>query len=214
MDANNIDTQISHTQDIVETDTNKNNELYKQQQEVKEILLQEKTRLNNSLQSQMENLSSQQRIMLLNKNSSERISQYNYILLICIIIVLGLLILTIIKKYIDIPVWIIIVLRILIVSIGIILCYIIVVRIKSRDPLNYQKLNLVKPITDPKAKIKQQETAEKQGNLLEYRQLTCKGQNCCGEGTIWDSIKHICQPSETFTNIKPHIPNYKYYNLS
>ena len=143
--------------------------------------------------------------------------QYNSFTFVVVVTILSLLLLSLLEKYFSIfPVVFLIVLRIIIIAYGFIVGYNILNEIDKRDPLNYNKLNLEKPNIDtPETIEKKRKVAEKEGDLLaSIGQLTCSGEDCCDEGTAWDSEKMLCVPiEENFDNIRPNEPNNKFAKL-
>ena len=87
---------------------------------------------------------------------------------------------------------------------------------KATSLLQLLRKNLEKPNIDtPETIEKKRKVAEKEGDLLaSIGQLTCSGEDCCDEGTAWDSEKMLCVPiEENFDNIRPNEPNNKFAKL-
>lgn len=212
-----INSSLSELNRIIDSDTNDKNELLKQQNKIKAIVQKEKQNLEKTERKYQSGADTQKREIDLAKNSSLRMQQYNSFTFVVVVTILSLLLLSLLEKYFSIfPVVFLIVLRIIIIAYGFIVGYNILNEIDKRDPLNYNKLNLEKPNIDtPETIEKKRKVAEKEGDLLaSIGQLTCSGEDCCDEGTAWDSEKMLCVPiEENFDNIRPNEPNNKFAKL-
>ena len=212
-----INSSLSELNRIIDSDTNDKNELLKQQNKIKAIVQKEKQNLEKTERKYQSGADTQKREIDLAKNSSLRMQQYNSFTFVVVVTILSLLLLSLLEKYFSIfPVVFLIVLRIIIIAYGFIVGYNILNEIDKRDPLNYNKLNLEKPNIDtPETIEKKRKVAEKEGDLLaSIGQLTCSGEDCCDEGTAWDSEKMLCVPiEESFDNIRPNEPNNKFAKL-
>lgn len=212
-----INSSLSELNRIIDSDTNDKNELLKQQNKIKAIVQKEKQNLEKTERKYQSGADTQKREIDLAKNSSLRMQQYNSFTFVVVVTILSLLLLSLLEKYFSIfPVVFLIVLRIIIIAYGFIVGYNILNEIDKRDPLNYNKLNLEKPNIDtPETIEKKRKVAEKEGDLLaSIGQLTCSGEDCCDEGTVWDSEKMLCVPiEENFDNIRPNEPNNKFAKL-
>jgi hypothetical protein len=107
---------------------------------------------------------------------------------------------------------------ILVVSIGLIYCYLVYSDIGRYDPLNYDELNLAPP---PNATTGANTNLS--GNVAPNSNITlnggdlsnvagCSGQSCCGTGTIWNSSTLQCsrQGFTTISETKSIHPNSPY----
>ena len=214
-------TELNNSLDIlnqtINNDQTKNKQLVEQQNELIGVAKEHsKTLLHdiNKLESEKE---TEQRKLQLKRNSGSRLTYYNYILLILVAGFLGYISIYLIEKNFPfIPEYVFTILKIIIVSLSIIFCFKIYIIIQSRDPLNFDKLNLVKPSVDsPEETEQKRQQAEKEGDLIAAAHTNCKGKDCCGENTIWDEQKMLCVPNveETYQNIRPNEPtnNYNIY---
>lgn len=208
---------IEDMKQIVNRDTQNNEELIAQQNEVKIIMEKEQTRLAKLEQEYYDNSTTQKREVLMKKNSSQRMKQYNYFMIVIVFAISLLVFLTLIQKQLTfLPDTLFLILRIIILAVTIIWGYTILLEIENRDPLNYDKLHLEKPNVDsPEEVAKKQKEAEKQGDLLaSVAGMKCTGESCCDVGTKWDSDKMMCVPAtESFDTIKPNEPNDNFLKL-
>lgn len=212
-----INSSLNELHSIIDADTNDKDELLKQQNKIKAIVKKEKQNLENTERRYQENSDTQKREIALTKNSSLRMQQYNYFTFVVVLTILVLLLLSLLEKHFPIfPSVFLIILRIIVIAVGFIWGYNVLSEIDKRDPLNYNKLNLEKPIVDtPETIEKKRKVAEKEGDLLaSVAQLTCSGEDCCDVGTKWDNEKMLCVPiEESFDNIRPNEPNNNFAKL-
>ena len=211
---NELNNSLDILNQTIQKDQSKNEKLVKQQNELIGLAKEHSNNLlsdANKLDSAKE---TKQREVQLKQNSGDRLTYYNYMLLV---IIAGLVayigIYFIEKSFPFIPEYIFIILKIIIVSAAIIFCLKIYTIIQSRDPLNFNKLNLVKPSVDtPEEAEKKRQQAEKEGDLIGAISDKCNGKDCCGENTVWDEQKMLCVPvvEETYQNIRPNEPSNNY----
>ena len=85
---------------------------------------------------------------------------------------------------------------VIIIIIGLLLCYYIYLDIESRDKVNFDELNLGNPsLLSPNDIARKQQSAGKNGDLLGSINLGyCVGAACCcdASGTVWDSNQSMC----------------------
>jgi hypothetical protein len=211
-------TELNNSLDIlnqtIESDQTKNKQIVKQQSELIGLAQKHSKSLLydiNKLEGENE---TKQREVQLKQNSGSRLTYYNYMLLILIAAFLGYIgIYFIEKNFSFIPEYVFTILKIVVISLAIIFCLKIYIIIQSRDPLNFDKLNLVKPGVDsPEESEQKRQQAEKEGELLGAVPSKCSGKDCCGENTVWDEEKMLCVPNvnETYQNIRPNEPSNNY----
>ena len=202
----------------IANDTTKNQDLLDQQNALQELIQHEKDITMNHMSNLEKEKKTAQRNALLKKNSGDRLKQYNLIIMYLVLGLVGYIIIYLIEKNLPIiPVLIINVLKITVISIALIFCIQVLVTIQSRDPLNFDRLNLVKPsvYTQDEAQ-RAQEQAENEGDLTTSSAIqanVCSGNACCGANTVWDEEKMLCVPIETeesFTTIQPNEPSHNY----
>ena len=208
--------------EAIENDTTKNQDLLDQQKTLKELIEHEKKITLNHMNKLEKEQKTAQRDALLKKNTGDRLKHFNLILIYLILGLVGYIIVYLIEKNFPvIPLFIINLLKITVISVALIFCIRTYITIRSRDPLNFDRLNLVKPnvYTQEEAK-KAQEQAENEGDLTTSSSLqsanVCSGNACCGTDTVWDEEKMVCVPVnniDTFSNIRPNEPanNYNIY---
>ena len=95
------------------------------------------------------------------------------------------------------------ILTVLVVSIGIIYCYLVYSDIGRHDLLNYDQLNIPPPsnaIADTSGNKAPNSGAAINGVL--NTGTGCIGQACCGSNTVWDSEYSMCKQLQAFTTIE------------
>lgn len=211
-------TELNNSLDIlnqaIQNDKSKSAELVEQQTELIGLAQDHSQSLLNDVNKLDAEKETKQREAQLKENSGNRLTYYNYMILVLIAGVAAYIGIHFIEKTFPfIPESIFIILKIIIVSVAIIFCLKIYVIIQSRDPLNFNKLNLVKPGVDsPEDAEKKRQQAEKAGDLIGAVSEKCSGKDCCGENTVWDEQKMLCVPiiEETYQNIRPNEPSNNY----
>ena len=203
----------------IANDTSNNTDLIEQQKKLQELIEHEKEITIKHMNNLEKEKKTEQRKAMLNKNAGDRLRHYNYIVIYLVIgIAIYIIIYYIEKAFPILPTWLINILKIAVVSIVGIYCIRALITINSRDPLNFDKLNLVKPnvYTQEEAK-RAQEQAENEGDLTSSGSLpaanACSGNSCCGTDTVWDEEKMLCVPVnnvDTFSNIRPNEPAHNY----
>lgn len=206
----------------IANDTSNNKDLIEQQKKLQELIEHEKEITVKHVNNLEKEKKTEQRRAMLNKNAGDRLRHYNYIVIYLVIgIAIYIIIYYIEKTFPIFPTWLINILKIAVVSIVGIYCIRTLITINSRDPLNFDKLNLVKPNVYTKEEAQRaQEQAENEGDLTSSSSLQasnlCSGNACCGTDTVWDEEKMLCVPVnnvDTFSNIRPNEPadNYNIY---
>ena len=229
--ATTVNTQITQLRQAANTDLSSNQELLQQQNTLKELIENEKQSLQSKVDTYDKISETSIRDALLKKNSSQRLKQHNYIFFIIIFAIALLILIEIIEKYYSfiLPEWILNLARIIIISVTIIWCFTLNEMIQYRDNLNYDRIDLEKPVIDtPAEQERKRQLAAKEGDLLGTLDNTCRtGAELCGTGTTWDSERMLCMPSttsssttssstsntETFNNILPNEPCCNYISV-
>ena len=211
---NELNNSLDILNQTIQKDQSKNKKLVKQQTELIGLAQEH----SNNLLSDVNKLDSaketKQREVQLKQNSGDRLTYYNYMLLVLIAGIAAYVgIYFIEKNFPFIPDYVFVILKIIVVSVAIIFCLKLYVIIQSRDPLNFNKLNLVKPgVVSPEDAEKKRQQAENEGDLIGAVSDKCSGKDCCGENTVWDEQKMLCVPvvEETYQNIRPNEPSNNY----
>ena len=139
---NEINSSLDELNKIVENDTKDKEELLEQQNHIKNIVEKERQNLEKTELQYQESADTQKREIMLKKNSSLRMQQYNSFTIVVVITIAILVILSLIVKYLPIfPEALITILRIIVIVTGSIWGFNILSEIENRDPLNYNKLN-------------------------------------------------------------------------
>jgi len=211
---NNNENNINELAQTVQQDHQKNLDLIRQQDKVKEILDVEQDNLQRKYASYEEISKTQEREAFLKNNSSSRLKQYNYLAMVIVFTIALLLVLSQVDKFEIISEGYTTFLRVLIVALSLLWCYSILRQLQTRDPLNYDKLYLEKPRVDSDEEVeRKRKLAEQKGDLMgSVNNLICSGDSCCDPNTtVWDSEKMLCVPkTDGFSNIRPNepIPNF------
>jgi len=208
------DVQLARLNQLIQSDNQKNIDLLRQQDSVKEILEVETDNLQKKYDSYEEISKTREREAFLKKNSSSRLKQYNYFVMVIVFTIALLLVLSHVDKFEIISEGYTTFLRVLIIALSLLWCYSILRQLQARDPLNYDKLYLEKPRVDSDEEVeRKRKLAEQKGDLMgSVNNLICSGDSCCDPNTtVWDSEKMLCVPkTDGFCNIRPNepIPNF------
>lgn len=167
------------------------------QDKVNEIVLSEKQRLEMKKNDVDTALSGQKRAILLNDSFRKRYQEYTKMVIVVIISLAVFIGIVMIGRVLPIiPSFIIDLLCVIVIAIGVIICYLIYVNIQSRDKVNFDELSLTNPSIPSASDIaKSTAAAQASGNLLGSINLgTCVGAACCSDasGTVWDMSQSMC----------------------
>lgn len=208
--VNNLKTNIKNADD-------ENNKLLLKQKEVKEIIKNEKERIQHNIDITENNLTTKKRLIEFNESNRLRTEQYNNILYIFVITLFIILVIIIGGRQIEfLPDIIPQILVIIIGSISAVKIFQMYYNINKRSHLDYNKLSLDKPAIDSPEQIKRnKEKAAKSGDLLgSISTGGCIGAECCDEGTIWNESSRKCTEAFTTERLKynhnivpPNSPN-------
>jgi len=192
--------------------------------------LNQNTLANNIISSEMARIQSQQsildnaqkgqqRILNLNDSYRKRYTQYlKMIIAVAIILVIVWVLQVLDTRFAGlIPSYLFDLLTVIIVSIGVIYCYLVYSDIGRHNPLNYDELNIATPenAAPPQtagAAAPNSNESTNGGDLTASG--ACSGQSCCGTGTIWDPITKTCKQStqgfttlsQSMSNVEPKTP--------
>ena len=167
------------------------------QDKVNDIVLAEKKRLElkkNDIDTAMDG---QNRAVLLNNSFRKRYQEYTKMVIVVVITLVVFIGLVLLGRLLPIiPSFIIDLSCIIVITIGIIVCYLIYVNILARDKVNFDELNLSNPVILSASDIaKSTAAAQASGNLLGSINLGyCVGAACCSDasGTVWDMSQSMC----------------------
>jgi hypothetical protein len=165
---------------------------------VDDVLISEKNRLDEKKALIDKTEFSENRIHELNESYRKRYVYYNYIAVVVVIALLIYFTLVILQYFLPIiPSLIVDLAAILIFAFIIIFVIYNLIVIKSRDNLNFDKINNENANIISKAELeKQRKSNIESGNLSEAAKidlsLTCVGEKCCSNGTKWDSGNSRC----------------------
>lgn len=185
-----------------------------QQSQVDGIIQKETSRITQQQTSLINATQGKKRIINLNDSYRKKYTQY---LKLLIAIVATLLIVWLIKildkRFGDmLPsflYYLFDILTILVISFGVIYCYLVYSDIGRHDPLNYDQLYIApppnaKPVTSGNA-LPNDGTSINGGDLL-GNNAGCSGKTCCGSDTKWDSTSLKCI-KQGFTTMGQMGPN-------
>lgn len=168
-----------------------------QQDVVNNIVIDEKRRLKLKQDEINVELEGKKRGILMNDSYRKRYQEYTKmttIVIVSLLLCIGLAFLG--KVFPFLPSGILTLLCVIIIVVGILLCYYIYSDISSRDKVNFDELNLGNPsLLSPNDIARKQQVAGKQGKLLDSINLGyCVGAACCSDasGTVWDSKQSMC----------------------
>lgn len=186
--VDNLKTNIENADDA-------NNALLLKQDEVIEIIEDEKNRIQSNIDTTENNLTTKKRLIEFNESNRLRTEQYNNILYIFVISLFIIVVIIIGCR--QIPFLPDIIPQILVIIIGIISgikIFQMYYMINQRSHLDYNKLGLDKPVIDSPEEInRSKEKAKKSGDLLGTISTGgCVGAECCDEGTIWNESSRKC----------------------
>ena len=164
------------------------------QQDMKDIIDAETSRLQIKERSINELTDSKKRMIQLNNNFIERKEQYTKMLIAVVIGLAIFLFLRIIGLIIPIPGFLINTILIIIILTVLFYCYRIYMVLLSRDKLDFEKINTTPPLVLSREQIQSNLDANaKKGNLLGTINLgLCQGSDCCDVGTEWDISNQHC----------------------
>ena len=161
------------------------------QTKVKDITVQEISRVQSKKAQLYEQDANAKRMVLL--NTSYRDKQKQYVLMILVIVLTSLLIfgLFMLKSTFEIKSQFIELFILIVLVGGIISVFFIYMDILSRDNIYFDKLNKdslmkIKDMSGNKVNLNASTTSITTG-------ITCKGAECCGPGYIYDVTKNMCK---------------------
>lgn len=159
------------------------------QQQVIDILNKEKNRLENKKTGIDNAYNTQKRLIELNESYRQKNAEYINILIVIIITVLLYLALILISRYIPfIPSIVISLLIAILFASSVIIIFIIVSKITSRDSMNFQKKIFVPPSIQTGTVYGNTSSSKSGIGIPAY----CVGERCCGNGTEWNATFGNC----------------------
>lgn len=168
------------------------------QQDMLNIVNNEKLRLVQKKQSVDTALDGQKRIIGLNDSYRQRSAQYiNIIIVIIVTLVLIFLLSLLSKLFPFVPSFIFDILVGLVILAGIYFVYLFYSTIQSRAMIDFNRLNLAPPkILTPAEAAAAKNKASSLGDLFGSidTRFTCIGADCCTDGTYYDTGNAVCLP--------------------
>lgn len=174
-----------------------------QQHQMRDIVNQEKERLEEKQKNVETAKTSQNRLISLNDNYSKKYSQY---IKMIYVIVIGLAIIGVLI-FLKVPSGITTIISIFVGSIMILYCLFIYYNIILRDNIYFDELNL----SPAKAVITRTGGGANVNNIINNNDSSnndavaansCTGSECCSVGTIWDASSQMC------TTISPVVDSF------
>lgn len=199
-----LNTGLNAIQGSLQSSNGSSATILTQQTAMNDIVTNELDRLNSKKTKIDSALVGQKRAVSLNDSYRQRYVQYINIIItivIALVLIIGLSLLS--NAFEVIPSFVVNILIIIIVVITMYICYVIMSNIKSRDKIDYNKLDLAPPkVATASELVKIEEQQAKAGNLLGGINLMgCIGDKCCSTGTYWDQDNSVCKPG---TNPNPN----------
>ena len=175
-------------------------------QKVDDALIAEKNRLDKKKELIDKAEFSQNRQQEFNESYRKKYIYYNYIAVVVVITLLVYLALVMLKYFIPIiPDAIIDIATMFIFAFIIIFVVHNLIKIYSRDKLNFDKINTDNAnIISASELEKQRQASIAAGDLIGSAMPTCSGEACCSTGTRWDPGNLVCtrgNVSSAFTSI-------------
>jgi len=191
--------------------------ILEKQNYIKTILDNEKERLNIKKQSIDDINISKERMIQLNTNYNERQQQYQKMLIATVIGLAICMVIYFVNKLITIPDIVYSLILIVTVTIVIIYCFNIYLTIINRDPMDFDKIRTIPPVTltdsQKSQAIATNIAGSSNGNSDLLSQMGyCMGSSCCdGASTKWNAQTGLC--TESFEPlIKISSSNFKIVN--
>ena len=167
----------------------------------KDILNNEISRLNNQNTILQNAQTGQQRILNLNDSYRKRYTQYLKMIIAITIVLVIVWVFQVLDSRFEgiVPSYLFDLLTVIIVSIGVIYCYLVYSDIGRYNPLNYGELNIAPP---PNAVTRAGGDAAPNSNSSISGGgdlLGCSEQSCCKDGTTWNPTIGGCVQGATTT---------------
>jgi hypothetical protein len=165
-----------------------------------DIIQAEKDRLSTKKVGIDNAYATQQRLIQFNESYREKNVQYINILIVVIITVVIYLALLIIGRNISIiPEFVITIAMGILFTVSFIIICIIYANIQKHDPMDFQKLLFVPPYITT-GNVYGNVSGNVSGNSIGFGiPITCVGNQCCGNGTTWNSTYGNCTVTSGFT---------------
>jgi len=186
-----LSNQLSTMYNSLSTSTADAQKTVEEQNKLNAILQNEYARLQQKQQGIKSAITGQHRVIELNNSYQKRYTAYTNI----IIAVVATLVIYIILNYLDnnvpfFPKPVLYLLMIILLSASIIYIFWVYTDILRRDNINFDEINLPRPLTDASGNAVATVMTNNITNPLGY--YGCIGQACCAPGTTWDEGKGGC----------------------
>lgn len=168
-----------------------------QQNQVIDIINAEQQRLNEKQYLMNQTKVQQDRIALLNNSYRLRYAQYTKIVIVLIIGLCIHIVLRLIGSYFtQVPNGFLILLHVINILVCLIIISYIYVDILSRDQINFNQIDLPPPTLNG---VGGPAAAPDSGSLFGDLGIGCVGEECCGNGTTWNSALGVCGTTNVVT---------------
>ena len=170
------------------------------QQEVKQILDRENTRLTTKKSAVDSAYAGQKRMVTLTNSITEKNKAYNFLLFILVIILLIFVVIKHLYAIEGIPHTLLDISNVVIISIGLIYCIYLYMDIQRRYNMDFNQVTLEEPVKKtPEQLQKDAEKNAKDGNLYGLVKSSnaasgCQGSACCPTGTTFNEKYNVCVP--------------------
>lgn len=171
------------------------------QQEVKQILDREDTRLTTKKSAVDSAYAGQKRMVSLTDSITAKNKAYNFLLFILVLILLVFVIIKHLYTIEGIPHAILDILNVVIISLGFIYCIYLYMDIQRRYNMDFNQVTLEEPVKKtPEQLQKDAEKNAKDGNLYGLAKNSntasgCRGSACCPTGTTFNEKYNVCVPN-------------------
>ena len=220
--TSNIDTTavtngLNSIQTITANADEKNKQLLLKQNEMKALVDDENQRIQSNIQRVEDNLITKKRMVEFNENIRLRTEHYNQILSIFVLAMFVIIAIVIgFRKLPFIPEFVLYTLVIIVGGAAIIKIFMLYSNLQARSHLNYNELDLDKPIVDTPEQVKEkQEAAAKAGDLLGSIDIgVCNGALCCdpSNNIVWNATSRKCTYQAPFGNMNGFVIERLKYN--
>jgi len=167
---------------------------------VAQIISNEKARLDEKKTQVDANLDAQTRLMMLQDSNRKRTTRYTAIMAYLVFGVLAYVFLEFLGgMFVAIPAMVITILKLVVIGVTVYAILTAYTDITTRSTGNFDEID-VPPIIDLSGngvglKLSETEsTPSNAGNIGQILDGQCRGETCCGEGTVWDATTLTCKP--------------------
>lgn len=209
--TSNIDTAsvtrgLQSIQAIAQDADEKNKRLLLNQKEMKNLVENENARIQTNIRRVEDNLTTKKRMVNFNENIRLRTEQYNQIMYTFVFTVVLLIAINYLNSMLPfLPLFISQGLIAIVGAAGVIKIYMIYTNMQARSRMNYNELDLEKPVVETPEQIAQKiAAATRRGSLLDSIDIGgCMGAACCDSSNniVWNTTTRKCTYQASFDNM-------------